>query len=51
MTLDEMIESIESVTRDEVQMIANEFFQTENIALAMLGRIGEQKIGREDLVC
>ena len=51
MTLDEMLESIESVSREEVQMIAQEFFQTESIALAMLGRIGDTHIGREDLVC
>jgi predicted Zn-dependent peptidase len=51
MTLDEMIESIESVTREQVQGIACEFFQTENIALAMLGRLGEIEISRDDLVC
>src|SRR5581483_9341561 len=51
MSLDEMLESIEAVTRDEVQKIAHEFFQTENIALAMLGRIGDVKVTREDLVC
>jgi predicted Zn-dependent peptidase len=51
MTLDEMLESIESVTREEVQMIAQEFFQTENIALAMLGRLGDTQISRNDLVC
>jgi predicted Zn-dependent peptidase len=51
MTLDEMLESIESVTREEVQMIAQEFFSTENIALAMLGRLGETHISRDDLVC
>jgi predicted Zn-dependent peptidase len=51
MSLDEMLESIESVTRDEVQAIAEEFFRDENIALAMLGRVGEMKLQREDLVC
>ena len=51
MTLDEMLESIESVTREEVQMIAQEFFSTENIALAMLGRLGETQISRDDLIC
>ncbi len=50
-TMDEMLESIEAVSREEVQMIAQEFFQTENIALAMLGRLGDTHVGREDLVC
>jgi predicted Zn-dependent peptidase len=51
MSLDEMLESIECVTRDEVQAIAEEFFRTENIALAMLGRIAGVEVAREDLVC
>jgi predicted Zn-dependent peptidase len=50
-TMDEMIEKIESVTRDEVQMIAQEFFNTEAIALAMLGRLGDLQITRDDLIC
>jgi predicted Zn-dependent peptidase len=51
MSLDEMLESIETVTRDEVQMIAREFFRTDNIALAMLGRIGDVEVTRDDLSC
>ncbi|MBV9265647.1 MAG: insulinase family protein [Acidobacteriaceae bacterium] len=51
MSLDEMLYSIESVTVEEVQAIAQEFFKTENIALAMLGRIGDMQITRDDLVC
>jgi predicted Zn-dependent peptidase len=51
MSLDELLESIEIVERDEVQAIAREFFTTENIALAMLGRLGDVNISREDLVC
>jgi predicted Zn-dependent peptidase len=51
MTLDEMIDSIEAVTREQVQSIAREFFRTENIALAMLGRLGAIEISRDDLVC
>ncbi len=50
-TMDEMLEKIESVTRDEVQMIAQEFFRTEDMALAMLGRLGDLQISRDDLVC
>jgi predicted Zn-dependent peptidase len=51
MTLDEMIDSIEAVTRDQVQAIAHEFFQTQNIALAMLGRLSGLSITRDDLAC
>jgi predicted Zn-dependent peptidase len=51
MSLDEMLESIELVTRDQVQSIAQEFFRTEDIALAMLGRLGDLQITREDLAC
>jgi predicted Zn-dependent peptidase len=51
MSLDEMLESIEAVTRDEVQRIACEFFRTDNVALAMLGRLGGLEITRDKLVC
>ncbi len=51
MSLDEMIDSIEAVTRDQVQAIAIEFFQTQNIALAMLGRLSALSVTRDDLTC
>ncbi|HLH01711.1 MAG TPA: pitrilysin family protein [Bryobacteraceae bacterium] len=51
MSLDEMLESIESVTREQVQKIAAEFFHAENIGLAMLGRLSGTTVSREDLVC
>jgi predicted Zn-dependent peptidase len=51
MSLDELLESIETVERAEVQAIAHEFFNTDNIALAMLGRLGDIEVTREDLVC
>jgi predicted Zn-dependent peptidase len=51
MSLDEMLESIEAVTREEVQRIACEFFTTENVALAMLGRLGGMEITRDKLAC
>lgn len=51
LTLDEMLENIEAVNRDEVQQIAQEFFRTENVALAMLGKLGDNHVTREDLVC
>jgi predicted Zn-dependent peptidase len=50
-TLDELADSIEAVTAEQVQSIAQEFFQTEKIALAMLGRLDGISVSREDLVC
>jgi predicted Zn-dependent peptidase len=50
-TLDEMIERIEEVTAEEVQRVAQEFFNPKNITLAMLGNLGNFKIRREDLAC
>ncbi|MCU1291641.1 MAG: peptidase domain protein [Bryobacterales bacterium] len=51
MSLDELLDNIESVEREAVQAIAQEFFATGNIALAMLGRLGDIEVSREDLVC
>jgi predicted Zn-dependent peptidase len=51
MSPDEMLDHIEVVTRQEVQNIAQEFFTTENIALAMLGRLSGIELTRDDLVC
>ena len=51
LSMDEMLEKIECVTRDQVQAIAAEFFQPENIAVAMLGRLNDISVTREDLVC
>src|ERR1700719_4103426 len=50
-TLDEMIQSIEEVTAEQVQRIAQEFFDPKNITLAMLGNLGDFKLKREDLAC
>jgi predicted Zn-dependent peptidase len=48
---DEMMESIEQVTRQEVQELAQQFFNTESVALAMLGRLNGAEIERADLAC
>lgn len=48
-SLDEMLESIEVVTADQVQAVAREFFDPEHIALTMLGRLEGLKMTREDL--
>jgi predicted Zn-dependent peptidase len=49
--LDELIQKIESVTAEELHTLANKFFQTENIAVAMLGHLTGIKLTREQLVC
>jgi predicted Zn-dependent peptidase len=48
-TLDEMIQSIESVTAEQVQQVAQEFFDTDRTALAMLGRLDGIKVTRDEL--
>ncbi len=50
-SLDEMVDSIEKVTAEEVQRVAREFFDAKNITMAMLGNLGEFKIRREELTC
>jgi predicted Zn-dependent peptidase len=50
-TLDELVESIESVTAEDVQRIAVTFFDPKQIALTILGNLENFRIGREDLVC
>jgi predicted Zn-dependent peptidase len=50
-TLDELVESIESVTAADVQRIALTFFDAKQIALTVLGNLENFRIGREDLVC
>ena len=50
-TLDELGESIEAVTEEDVQRIAREFFEPKAIALTILGNLDGFKISREELVC
>ena len=50
-SFDEMLESIECVSREQVQQVAQEFFQTDKVALAMLGRVKGMEITREDVAC
>jgi predicted Zn-dependent peptidase len=50
-SLDELVESIEAVTADDVQRIAQTFFDQKHIGLTVLGNLDGFKIGREDLVC
>ncbi len=48
-SLDEMLESIERVTADEVQKLAQQFFDPKRMAVAMLGRLEGFRVRREDL--
>ena len=50
-TLDELAESIEKVTAEDVQRVAQTFFDQKNVALTVLGNLDGFKIVREDLVC
>jgi predicted Zn-dependent peptidase len=50
LSIDEMLERIESVTAAEVQGLAQEFFHPEQVALAMLGPLGGFRVRRQDLV-
>ena len=49
--LDELIKKIESVTADELQQLANQFFTTENVAVTILGNLNGLKLTREQLAC
>ena len=49
--LDELIAKIESVTAEELWHLANQFFQTENVAVTILGNLNGLKLKREQLEC
>jgi predicted Zn-dependent peptidase len=49
--LDELIAKIESVTAEELWQLANQFFQTENVAVTILGNLNGLKLTREQLEC
>jgi predicted Zn-dependent peptidase len=50
-SLDEILSSIEAVTREEVQSIANEFFHPDRIAATVLGPINGFTVDRTRLAC
>ncbi len=50
-TLDEILAAIESVTRDEVQALAQQFFQPESVSASLLGNLNGFKLERAALVC
>jgi predicted Zn-dependent peptidase len=49
--LDEILAGIEAVTAEELARIAGEFFQSDKIALTLLGELNGLRLGRRDLVC
>jgi predicted Zn-dependent peptidase len=49
--LDELIAKIEAVTAEELKELANQFFQTESIAVTVLGNLNGLKLTREQLAC
>lgn len=48
-SLDEVLQKIEAVNTDEIQVLARDFFQTENIALVALGNLNGLNIERDRL--
>jgi predicted Zn-dependent peptidase len=50
-TLDELVESIESVSAADVQRIAQAFFEPKQIGLTVLGNLENFRISREELNC
>ena len=49
--LDELIQRIEAVTVEDLTMLANEFFQTDAVAVTALGNLNGLKLTRDQLAC
>jgi predicted Zn-dependent peptidase len=49
--LDEIIERIERVTAQDLQALAQDYFQPDHIAVTVLGNLDSLKISRESLTC
>ncbi|MCX6625198.1 MAG: pitrilysin family protein, partial [Acidobacteria bacterium] len=50
-SLDELVQSMEAVTADQMQSIAQDFFRPESVAVTVLGNLEDLKLEREDLNC
>ena len=50
-SLDEIIERIESVTADQLKVMAEGLFHQDKIAVTVLGNLDGLKIGAEQLAC
>ena len=49
--LDEILEGVESVTAEDLQKLAQEFFLTDAVAVTVLGNLEGLKLSREQLAC
>jgi predicted Zn-dependent peptidase len=49
--MDQLIERIEAVTSEDIHSLATEFFQTEAIAVTILGNLAGLKLRRDQLAC
>ena len=49
--LDEMLAGIEAVTAEDLARISREFFQSDRIALTLLGELNGLRLSRNDLSC
>jgi predicted Zn-dependent peptidase len=50
-SIDELIEGLERVTREEVQTVAQEFFRAGEIAASVVGNLDGFELVSEDLAC
>jgi predicted Zn-dependent peptidase len=50
-TMDELINELESVTREDIQRVAQDFFRPGHIAATVLGPIADFKLTAADLAC
>ena len=50
-SLDEILASIETVTREEVQSLAHNFFRPDQIAVTVLGPLNGFTLDRSRLTC
>ena len=49
--LEEILEKVESVTEEQVMAMAEKLFQPDRVAVTLLGRLDELKLGRKQLDC
>lgn len=49
--VDEIMQEIEAVTPEDVQLLAQELFRSDSMALTLLGNLGSMKIQQHDLAC
>ena len=50
-SMDEIARSVDAVTAEQVQSVAQEFFQPERLAITVLGPVQNLKLRRSNLSC